>query len=192
MTPRGSAGPENGDRPRAEKDLMRKPTIRQLLVTGIVIQSMWLLSGHLTATRQVEMRLGSPLPFNLSSLSDVPSTLPPSGGRCTTAFLCSTTCPACRRLASQWADTNTLEQPIWLLPGTPEEIGRWVAETGLDADHVRRLDARRSVWGGRVSGRIWFTPLRVVLTEEMTLQDMWPSNSLLTDSEMTSICPPAL
>lgn len=161
--------------------------ITRILALAFAVQVLWLVGRHHTSTREVDIRIGSQLPFEISLMDGEWAGLSIPSAGCAEAFLCTTTCAACRALALDLAGGKGVDA-LWLLPGSWEEISRWASETGVELAKVGRLEPRKSAWGGWVSGKIWFTPLRLVLSEALTVKDMWPAIDLLTQSEVEAKC----
>ena len=137
------------------------------------------------------LEIGAPLPFLIDPLGDPPGTMLHSD--CQFGFACTTTCPACSRLATSLRPAGGLdpvEIPNWLLYGSPSEVQSWTESHGVPPGRVFRLGPRsRPPLGERTVGRIWFTPTRLILRgPDLEVRDARPSEVLPTATEVASLC----
>jgi hypothetical protein len=142
---------------------------------------------------EVPLKTEVELPFDLEPLDSHDVASVPSAGGCFQAFICTTTCPFCSKLATALADSVAglpgSVRPIWLLPGDVPDVARWTEEHGLPSSTVFALHPKRATWWSRpVAGRVWMTPTRVVLGSSWRVKDAQPADQLLGESDLDVVC----
>lgn len=175
-----------------------KSSLKRLGAIGLaaVLLVQVALLGRVAAfsVNEVPLVVGERLPFVVSAWPRALTESPTEGGACRIAFVCSSTCPFCARLASRYVDsleavTPVHLRPIWLILGDSLGAARWAGEHGLVASQVHGLSPMARPGLERdVAGDIWFTPTRVVFTEWLVVRDARPSDELLSEGELSAFC----
>jgi hypothetical protein len=139
--------------------------------------------GHI---RYETLSVDEPLPFSVEGWQPNPDR---SDGQLHAAFLCTPNCAACAALADRFASAlpDTLpggKMPIWLLTADSVSATRWADDHALSRSDVYALGIRPK-WGGltRVYGSLYFTPIRVMLTDGLIVYDARPSDQLPSAEE---------
>lgn len=172
--------------------------MRTALVSGLVflllLQGASLGSRFFLGVKKVPLRIGEEFPFAVSGWESEISSGPPGSGPCRTAFIVSTHCPFCSRLAAHYADklrADTPEdlRPSWFVLADSYETLVWAHENHLREAEVFPLFPKRRLFFQRpLVGRVWGTPMRLVLTPILNVQDARPADNLLSREELDSLC----
>ena len=134
------------------------------------------------------------LPFTVSGWQPYVATNPKGTSMgCHLAFICDTDCGYCAALADRYAGETWSNargaRPLWLVGGDSGRVVSWADKHGLPRERVLALSAKK----GRplhppVMGDVWVTPTRVVLTSKLVVRDARPSDALLSDEELQTLC----
>ena len=163
-------------------------------LTGTLAAQLFMVGSIVRSTpREIALQVGEELPFSVAALVH-PGRQTDPVGTCTQAFLCTTSCPFCARLATLYADslraeTPTPLRPIWLVIGDSASTVTWADTHRLARSRVFTLGPKEGPWFKRpVMGDVWFTPTRVVLTSSSVVMDSRPGDTLLNQLELASLC----
>lgn len=158
----------------------------QLLTISLALQLAVLGARAVGDLNYKPLEVGEPLPFSVSGWSPAPSN---SEGH--VVFICAPNCAACAALADRFAAaaSDTLRHtPHWLVTADSVEAHRWGVARNLDLSLVHSLDIRTTLGGlHQEYGSIYFTPTRVVLTEDLIILDARPSDQLPQAEEFERI-----
>lgn len=168
-----------------------------VLILGALLvgQLLWTVVSLMQSPDIVDLERGDSLPYEVSSLVDESHFgREVLGAECYYAFICTTTCPHCGRLARK----TSLEQeqpaevvrPLWFLPSTLEsDLSAWAANAGIEPSKVFWISPLKQP--GLVTrerfGNIYFTPLRIVVHGD-TILDVRPSDQLLAGRTLWGFC----
>ena len=137
-----------------------------------------------------------PLPFRIAESN---AARWPTGSysrpSCRSAFICTVKCPACKRLADSIASNQARVpphlMPLWLVPDDSASVRAWGRARGLpDSLVVPLAPFYERRWMGSITrvGDVWFTPLRVILTEDFLVRDVWPSDQIPDEDQFKQLC----
>lgn len=173
--------------------------LRSIFIWGLsallVVQLVWgtsKISTHFVETVPIEV--GSELPFALLGNTQATKMLAENGASCSSAFICTTRCPFCSRLAEKYSkqveDNRPDHSPIlWLLADEPASAEAWAEEHGLATSNVYTLAPKQARWFQRPKyGNITITPTRVILTSEAVVRDVRPSDEVPDEQSLFLIC----
>lgn len=142
--------------------------------------------------RGQDLEVGKPLPFEiLDGDGEVVDGLP---SPCRVAFVCSTECPFFAALADSMSriDFDTIpgnRRPLWLVSGDTEQALAWGQSHGIARENIRTLTPRSNgPFLPSTRGRIWFTPLRLLLDGSLQVRDARPSDVLPSQTEAADLC----
>jgi len=172
--------------------MRRKVLVRTLAVLA-VFQGGLLAKEQITGYRVERFAVGEPLPFSINGPLEEGWVGHPSGG-CIQAFVCTTNCPYCAKLARRYVDSlheTTAEalRPIWMILGDSAGAYAWAGEHNILRSQVVWTSPRVTEGVGRdVVGRVWFTPMRLVLTDSQTVKDARPADDLLDHDLLRTVC----
>lgn len=183
-----------GDRPPTRTRTVTSRTLIGLLSGTLILQIGWLAAAHARVPKVVAIEPGEALPFELRGPGKVSGTPPgPESPRCRVAFICSPDCPWCARLAERVAEDDAQDSepsaPLWFLLGDSATVRTWATTVGLRQVTVFSLAPRRAAFGrGSVFGHVWFTPTRLILTPELEVRDVRPSDEVPSRAELSDLC----
>jgi hypothetical protein len=161
----------------------------------LLLQVSWILVGPGAGPKLVEIEVGEELPFSIGGGGKYTTVTSADGrSRCHAAFLCTQTCGACSSFAERYSMAlNSAPSSLkvgWLIPGDPDATMAWAEAHGLPKKQVLSVWERGShgFLSRGVVGHIWFTPLRVILTEDLLVRDVRPSDHVPDEATLRFLC----
>lgn len=186
------------DRTASAKDIPGSHWCRLGLVSALgCLLAVQLATIMIRTTQEVRyqpLMVDEQLPFTVSGWPPYVATNPKSANMsCHLAFICDTDCGYCSALADRYvAETRSNARgvrPLWLVGGNPGRVASWADKHGLPRERVLALSTKKGwPWHPPVLGDVWVTPTRVVLTSELVVRDARPSDVLLSDEELQTLC----
>lgn len=169
----------------------RRPLGALLLMCVLLLQVGLLFRAKVAQPARIPLEIGATLPFRTEPLGDPLGTTARSD--CRFGFVCTTTCPACSRLATRLGSAGGLdpvETPDWFVYGSRSEVRSWAEVHGVTPRRVFRLRPLSNLpLGRRTVGSIWFTPTRLILRgPDLEVRDARPSEALPSATEVARLC----
>ena len=180
----------------SEKSMSGSARRRLVSVLGCLL-AVQLTAITIRMTQQVSYRplmVDEPLPFMVSGWQAYSAANRTTASTsCHLAFICDTDCGYCNALADRYVDETRSNargaRPLWLVGGDPASVASWADKHGLPRERVLALSAKKGrLWRPPVLGDVWVTPTRVVLTPGLVVRDARPSDTLLSDEELQTLC----
>jgi hypothetical protein len=161
----------------------------------LLIQASWIMSGTRAKVKAVEIEVGGVFPFEIAG-GIAPTQVMSSDGRarCHAVFLCTTSCAGCSTFADRYAEAlRSGEEPLrvaWLVPGEISKARAWAGGHGIPLSLLAVVQPKAPThrFGRSTVGRIWFTPMRVVLNSDGVVRDIRPSNQVPNEATLRFLC----
>jgi len=170
----------------------RSISLVRVLVAVLVVQMLWVGGSSVYGARIVAIEVRKALPFQISG--SIKSHALPKEKPCALAFACSSKCAFCSRLATRYVaelsrSTPDDLQPYWLITSDSTGAARWAERHGLPQDRVLALSpTRRTSFRGPRFGRLWYSPMRMVLADGFEVRDARPADGLLNRQQLDELC----
>jgi hypothetical protein len=139
----------------------------------------------------VPLVLDQTLPYEITTLPGVEELGWDDIGGCSLVYICTTSCPWCSALIEEMRSSEgELSRPIFLVADARlDRVENWANAHGLSPLKVGHLGpTRQPPFGKLVFGKVWVTPLRVILSKDGRVRDARPASSLPELSTMAGLC----